>query len=556
MTAEQRVDYLRQKQVEQFVKPSEYIGEKPSQFGSVAKLAGESAPFLGNAIAGGIVGSAIAGTAPATGGASLTGLAPAMAFLFTAEDSKNNGVQQEVIRRFDALNSQQAQELKQANPNASDQEIAATVEGNAVKNMEEAGKGALIGGMTGIATNAAMMVSMANTKIPLTEMAQKVVGKAVAKAAENSVYGATATAGLEGLKMAEGNLEGIKATPKEIAKHMGETFAHTATDLGLLHVMTGAVTGLVKLPNTVRSAIKFALGEANPKVIDATLKANVDAGKITQETSDKVKAELDRYNAASAKVVDGLPPEAHASVAGLIELKDKLIAEQKTKDDSQKAYYEEKIDGINQQIQKTINTGKPYAHEINEISGERYTDKGITVEPPKTIPESITIPNERTTGEVNEPIPENNKSKILNTQGENAAFDKPQRKDYAEGEKGDLEYANDNMTHNKKVDDIIGNIDQEGVLTDSNGNKYGVTITSQGVRVVNLLADGTEGSDIVYRKGKRISPFTPFKNGFKFKPNEGVTGKTNDPIPTNAGQPKEQGTETTIPESMNQLAEE
>jgi hypothetical protein len=106
----------------------------------------------------------------------------------------------------------------------------------------------------------------------------------------------------------------------------------------------------------------------------------------------------------------------------------------------------------------------------------------------------------------------------LNIIGQDIGFDKPLRKDYQEGDKGDKDYANDNLAHIIKTDNIIGNITEEGTLTDSVGNKYGVTITAQGVRVVNLLNDGTEGEDIVYRKGKRVSPFTPFTNGFKFTP--------------------------------------
>lgn len=110
--------------------------------------------------------------------------------------------------------------------------------------------------------------------------------------------------------------------------------------------------------------------------------------------------------------------------------------------------------------------------------------------------------------------------KELNSLGADIAFDKPQRKDYGDGEKGDLEYANANIEHNKKVDEIIGGLTQEGTLRDNKGGEYLVTITSQGVRVVNKMADGTEGSDISYRKGQRITANTPFTKGFSFKPKE------------------------------------
>jgi len=108
--------------------------------------------------------------------------------------------------------------------------------------------------------------------------------------------------------------------------------------------------------------------------------------------------------------------------------------------------------------------------------------------------------------------------KKLNILGADIGFDKPQRANYKEGRDGDLEYANDNMRHNQKVDKIILGLNQEGTLKDNQGKEYLVTITSQGVRVVNKLADGTEGTDIYYRNGKRVDSQTPFTKGFSFKP--------------------------------------
>lgn len=366
---------ILKKQQEEAPPPSGYLGERPSNIGSIGQMAGENAPFLGKAITGAVVGTGAVLAAPETMGASIAGLPAAMSFLFTANDAKNHGIQSEVTRRF--------AQLKHEQPDADEVEL-----------MKEAEKGALVGGMAGILTNAALMSSV---KTPLSDVAKGVVGKSVSKAVGNAVYGGAATAGIEGLKMAEGSLEGIKTTPTEIAKEMGKTFSETATTLGILHVMTGVVSGALTLPNVVKSAFKYALKDANPTEIQNTLKANVEAGTITHETAEKVTTDLDQYKAALSKTPNSLSPEAEASVAGLIQAKGKLIAEMKTKDDTAKPFYEEKIEGINEQIQKTVNTGKPYAHEIDEISGEKYTEHkpeekpSIVVEPPKQIPEPILI---------------------------------------------------------------------------------------------------------------------------------------------------------------------
>lgn len=373
MDAAQKVDFLKKKESEA-PPPTEYLGERGSTVGSIGGLVGENAPFLVKAAEGGLAGSALILAAPETLGASLTGLPAATAFIFTANDSKNQGIQQEVTRRF--------YQLKQENPNADE-----------VTLMQQAEQGTLVGGLAGIATNAALM---SNIKIPISDISKGVIGKSIQKAVGNTVFGASATAGIEGVKLAESSLEGIKTTPTEIAKSMGKTFSETATTLGLLHVMSSSAAGIMKLPNIVKSAFKYVLKDADPTILKNTLEANVKSGNITKETAEKVQADLDEYKAAIAKAPNGLSPEAEASVAGLIQAKNKLIAEMKTKDDTAKPFYEEKIEGINQQIQKTVNTGKPYAHEIDEISGEKYTS-GIVTEPPRSFPEPTLIGGESET---------------------------------------------------------------------------------------------------------------------------------------------------------------
>lgn len=376
MDAAQKVEFLKKKEAEVAHREHpEYLGERGSAMGSIGGLIGENAPFMIKATEGALAGTALVAAAPETLGASLAGLPAAMSFIFTAEDSKNQGVMAEVTRRY--------AQLKKENPNTDEVEL-----------MKQAEQGVLVGGLTGIATNAALMKSVST---PLTNMTKGVVGKSITKAIGTTVYGAAATAGLEGAKIAEGNLEGIKATSSDVAKQMGTIFSESATTLGMLHVLTGAVGKAFTLPKMVRSAVKYSLvKEAKPQDLQAVLKANEEAGKIPEGITEQVMGELSQYKAALDKTIDGLSPESEAAVAGLIEAKTKLIEEQKTKDDSEgtKAYYKEKIEGINQQIDKINNTNKPYAYEIDEMSGNTYKS-----EVPKTKgePEQISEPIELST---------------------------------------------------------------------------------------------------------------------------------------------------------------
>ena len=77
----------------------------------------------------------------------------------------------------------------------------------------------------------------------------------------------------------------------------------------------------------------------------------------------------------------------------------KLIEEQKTKDSSAKEFYDEKINAIDEQIKKTVNTGRPYAHEIDEVSGGKYK----TVEP-NEISKPKELNTNDTSGEINKSV--------------------------------------------------------------------------------------------------------------------------------------------------------
>jgi len=141
----------------------------------------------------------------------------------------------------------------------------------------------------------------------------------------------------------------------------------------------------------------------------------------------------------------------------------------------------------------------------------------------------------------------------LNAKGKELFFEKPIRKEYQDGVEGDNKYAQDNIAHNKKVDDLILSINQNGTLADSNGIEYDVEVTSQGVRV----SPKSQNDIKIYSKGKRVSGETPFTYGFKFTPTqEKVATETAVEPPAQSDAVKEDTTTTPTPTTDEKRNEE
>lgn len=342
MTIQQQVDYVKSHDVKQ---PDQFIGEQPSTLGSFGHFIGGAAPFLGKATAGALIGAGAVAAAPESMGASLAGLPTAMSFILTAPDMANQGAQQEIIRRF--------QILKNQNPDMSD-----------VDAMEEARKGALAGGIGGILTNAALIGT--GLKTPLSLEAKGVVGKTLQEVTKSAVHMGAVSAGVTAAQQLEGEAEGIHTSASDKLKAIEDSFKENATTGAMLTALMHGV------PKIMESAIKYSLKDTPPDQIRNVLQANENAGTVPEGTTDKLMSDISSYNDALNKTVDGLSPEATASVAGLIQKKNSLIEESKTKDDSFKPVYNEKIDAIDRQIQDIQRTGKPFEHEIDEVTGKPY----------------------------------------------------------------------------------------------------------------------------------------------------------------------------------------
>lgn len=348
MSDADRVAYLKQTKQEA-PRNDGYMGEVGGKLGGVGEFIGENAPFLGKAAAGTAIGAGLTLAAPETAGASLAGLPAVAAFAMTLPDMVNQGGMNETIRRY--------QILKQEQPEANEVDL--------MRQARESGIAA--GGVAGAATNALLMGEGGNIlKAPLEEETKNTIGKFIKRNLQSAVKMGVTTGAVTGAEQAEGNLEGIKTSPNDIIKNSVQSFKDNATIGSLLHGITSAITGAVNLPKSVLSSFKYGLKDVDPTVIKDALQSNEESGNLPQGTTEKVLTDIDQYKNALNKTAGGLTPESEASIAGLIQAKDKITEEMGTKDASQHPIYKQKIEALDNQIADIQRTNKPLQHEIDE----------------------------------------------------------------------------------------------------------------------------------------------------------------------------------------------
>ena len=355
MTTEQKVQYANQKMQEN---PNpEYMSERSG----VGGLVGGSLPYLTRAALAGTAATAAAIAAPETGGASLVGLAPALTVLLTAHDMIEQGSKDEQMARF--------YQLKQENPDADENEL-----------MRIAEKGGISGGLLGAANALAYTTSL---KLPIAKESKNVLTTYLKGVTSSAIHLGGITGASKAAQLAERKLEGYNVDTDKAIDEIKTTVIDNGTAGGIL---AGFIHGKDILPNVIKSAYKWVVAKQIPSAeIKTVLDANVQAGRITPEVAEQTIADIDGYKTALAKTSDGLTPETQASVAGLIQARDNVAAEMATKDPTQRAVYEQKIEAYNKQIEKITKTNDPLKYEIDEVTGNPI-DKVASELPDLTVP--------------------------------------------------------------------------------------------------------------------------------------------------------------------------
>jgi len=452
MDTKQKVEYAN-KQMEG--KPTEYMEER----GGVGELLGGAAPYLVKAAAAGTLATAAGIAAPETGGASLVGVAPVLTVLLTAPDMIKQGAKDEILTRY--------QQLKQENPLSNDEDL-----------MRIAQQGEISGGILGAAEALAFTTTL---KLPIAKESKDVLTNYMKGVASSAVHLGGIMSGTTAAKIAERKLEGYNVKTDEAIDEITTAFTENATAGAILN---GVISGVHTLPKVIKSAMKYALKDTPTSEIKTALQANVEAGRIPPEVAEQTIADIEGYKVALAKTADGLKPETQASVAGLIQARDNVAAEMATKDPTQRAVYEQKIEAYNKQIEKITETNDPLKYEIDEVTGNPINKVAPKVEDTK----------------LSEPLPENFAGGKIDEQGVPIGKDVPPPTETKNVEEANIGYedlpqnvkdivdkygeANDKTEFNKKLEEA-------GYETDYDFESFGVEdgVTFRKIEKPNVVGD-------------------------------------------------------------------
>jgi len=348
MTPAQQVDFLNKKQKEQ----DEYVGTQPTEVGSLTGKVAENAPFLGKAGLGYLIGAGSQMLAPETLGLSELGLAKAGSFIATAGDMQNQTAFKNIASRYQVLQHQ--------HPDWTPEQ--AMTEANKDKNLDKA---------QGLVINYLFNENLGGNK-PIVGEARNTIVNNVKGMIKSAAEGAGKVTGVQAVRDVSDNAKGIGSGHQ--LDDLANEFVDNFGTIGLLHAVTGAVTGAFKLPKLFLSSAKNVLAKENPEQINSILDANVKAGNLTPEDAQKVTSDVSQFSQNLQKVPDGASDEVKTSIAGLMQKRDNIDAEAKTKDQSpaiQQVYKDQK-DAINNQISDVLRTGKPLEHEVDEATAQTY----------------------------------------------------------------------------------------------------------------------------------------------------------------------------------------
>jgi broad specificity phosphatase PhoE len=349
----ERVAILKNKQQEDANNP--FIGTKENFGSTIGRMTGSLEQPLENLGVGAIAGGAAVAAAPTTAGASLEGLPTALGVALGSKDAFNIGYASEVQRAYGAI--------KKANPNISD-----------IDAMNEAEKQGNVGGTAGLVTNIALMGGSVEgggnlMKDAISDGAKDVIGKAVSGTAKMAALPALGQAATE----EAGNLNGVKTSQSDVLNDAVQTFKNNLTPAVVLHLLGAGATGLTELPKPVENSLKLAATELPPEQVKATLEGGEKTGFYPTGTAELVTHDINNFKEATDKIPSEIPDEKKAEIAPLIQNKQALVEEQKTKDSSFKDSYQEKIDNVDNQIKQIIN--KPTEEDVNNNSSQLNTDQ-------------------------------------------------------------------------------------------------------------------------------------------------------------------------------------
>jgi len=359
---QERIKFLNNK----LNNPQEVESAPSGTAAKVSEFVGENAGMLAKGITAGMGASALA---LPTGGASFA------QFLSMLPDMAYGGYSGTLEKNYIGL--------KQSNPNISDDEA-----------YEKANKAALLGEVTGIATNAALAGSISQNilgKVPKPTVEVKGVIDGIINSAKHAIksypkVGGVSVAGSVVNDLAS-NAIGNKVEGDKMLSNMKES----AVQMAATHFSLWGVTEPFKIPSYLRPQIENVVASAPREEVQAFYEDGEKKGIFPQGTTQKVLSKLSEFDEQKA-IVSKMPlsEEQKAAIVGKL-LQRKKIQEENSELKKYGASFNDKIEANEKKIEE-LDAETNNIAKTNDFL--KYEKDNLTGRPAKGTPEEISQPIE------------------------------------------------------------------------------------------------------------------------------------------------------------------
>ena len=346
--------------------PQEVESTPSGTAAKVSEFVGENAGMLAKGLTAGIGASALA---LPTGGASFA------QFLSMLPDMAYGGYSGALEKNYIGL--------KQSNPNISDDEA-----------YEKAHKAALLGEVTGIATNAALAGSISENilgKVPKPTIEVKGVMDGIINSAKHAIKSYPKVGGVSVAGSVVNDLASNAIGNKVEGDEIGKNALESAKQMAVMHFGLWGLTEPFKIPSYIRPQIENVVASAPREEVQEFYEDGEKKGIFPEGTTQKVLSKLSEFDEQKA-IVSKMPlsEEQKAAIVGKL-LQRKKIQEENSELKKYGASFNDKIEANEKKIEE-LDAETNNIAKTNDFL--KYEKDNLTGRPAKGTPEEISQPIE------------------------------------------------------------------------------------------------------------------------------------------------------------------